>query len=179
MYLAARQSIYSAVLNTEAETTLMFLPSWKKRMTTNPYALLCRKFLHMCKFLGSIPSKQFQYADVLCWNNVQTPIPKHTWDMQIITIWNTKGRKCLNACNKNWLKELAKEIPEAKWDINYIHNDPYPSALSIEKTPGLIEVRKLPSDLLYQTPQCPKVKQVPWTHLRALMKRFNTAPAQT
>ena len=73
--------------------------------------------------------------------------------MCLIAIWNTKGRKCLNACNKNWLKELAKEIPEAKWDINYIHNDPYPSALSIEKTPGLIEVRKLPSDHPHQTPQ--------------------------
>jgi hypothetical protein len=26
--------------------------------------------------------------------------------MHIIAIWNTKGRNCLNACNKNWLKEL-------------------------------------------------------------------------
>jgi hypothetical protein len=24
---------------------------------------------------------------------------------------------------KNWLKELAKEILKAKWEINYIHND--------------------------------------------------------
>jgi hypothetical protein len=30
---------------------------------------------------------------------------------------NTKGNVCLNAHNKNWLKELAKEIPEAKWEI--------------------------------------------------------------
>jgi len=36
-----------------------------------------------------------------------------------IAIWNAKGRLCLNAHNKNWLKELAKEIPETnpKWEI--------------------------------------------------------------
>jgi len=37
--------------------------------------------------------------------------------LQIIAIWNTKGRVCLNANNKDWLKELAKEIPEATWEI--------------------------------------------------------------
>jgi hypothetical protein len=34
--------------------------------------------------------------------------------MHTIAIWNTEGSNCLNACNKNWLKELVKEIPEAK-----------------------------------------------------------------
>jgi len=37
------------------------------------------------------------------------PLPKHIWEMHIIAVWNTKGRNCLNACNKNWLKELAKK----------------------------------------------------------------------
>jgi hypothetical protein len=32
-------------------------------------------------------------------------------------MWNTKGRVCLIAHNKNWIKEIAKEIPEAKWEI--------------------------------------------------------------
>jgi hypothetical protein len=32
-------------------------------------------------------------------------------------MWNAKGRVCLNAHNKNWLKELANEIPEAKWEF--------------------------------------------------------------
>ena len=36
------------------------------------------------------------------------------------------------------------------------HNDPYPSALSTEKTPGLNKVKKLPSDNLRQTPQDPR-----------------------
>jgi len=79
-------------------------------MTTSPYTVLYRKFPHICKLLGSIPSHQLQYAEVPFWNNMQTPLPKHTWDMHIITIWNTEGRNCLNACNKNCLKELAKEI---------------------------------------------------------------------
>jgi hypothetical protein len=64
----------------------MFLPSWNKRMTTNSYASLHRRSLHICKFLGSIPSDQLQYAEVPFWNNIQTPLPKHTWDMHIIAI---------------------------------------------------------------------------------------------
>jgi hypothetical protein len=72
----------------------------------------------------------------------------------IIAIWNTEGRNCLNACNRNWLKDLAKEIPEAKWEIICTHNYPYPSAIiSTEETPGLNERRKLPNDLLCQIPQ--------------------------
>jgi hypothetical protein len=50
-------------------------------------------------------------------------------------------------------KEHAKQIPEAKWEINCIHNNPYPSALCNENTPGLIKVSKLSSDHLHQTPQ--------------------------
>jgi hypothetical protein len=69
--------------------------------------------------------------------------PKHTWEVHIIAIWNTEGRNCINACDKNWLKDLAKEILEAKWEINCIHNYPCPSALSTEETPGLNKVRKL------------------------------------
>jgi hypothetical protein len=157
MYLATRHAIYSASLSTEATATFMFLPSWNKRMTPNPHTSLNRRFPRICKFLGSIPSDQLQYAEIPLWNNIQTPLPKHTWEMHIIAIWITKGRSYLNACNKNWLKELAKQNPEAKWEINYIH-DPYPSALSTEKTPGLNKLRKLPSNHLHQTPQGPQNK---------------------
>ena len=81
---------------------------------------------HICHFLGFIPSDPLQNAEIPFWNNIQAPFPRHNWDMHIITMWNTKGRNCLNACNRNWFKYLAKEIPEAKWEINYIHNDPNP-----------------------------------------------------
>jgi hypothetical protein len=49
--------------------------------------------------------------------NIQIPLSKHSWELKIIAIWNTKGRVCLNAHNKDRLKEVAKEIHEAKWDI--------------------------------------------------------------
>ena len=118
MLLATRHAIYSAAVSTEETATFMLLPSWNKDMTTNPYASLCRKYPHMCKFLlGTIPSDQLQYAKVPFWNNIQIPLSKHSWGLQIIAIWNTKGRVCLNAHNKDWLKELAKEIHEGKWEI--------------------------------------------------------------
>jgi hypothetical protein len=55
-------------------------------------------------------------------SNIQTPLPKHTWDVHIVAIWNTRGRNCTNAYNKTWwLKYLAKDIPEAKWK-NQLHS---------------------------------------------------------
>jgi hypothetical protein len=117
MLLATRHAIYSAAVSTEETAIFMLLPSWNKKMTTNPYASLCRKYPHMCKLLGTIPSDQLQYAKVPFWNNIQIPLSKHSWELNIIAIWNTKGRVCRNAHNKYWLKELAKEIPEAKWEI--------------------------------------------------------------
>jgi hypothetical protein len=95
-----------------------------------------------------------QYAEIPFWKNIQTPLPKQTCKMHIIAIWSTKGRYCLNACNKNWLKELAKEISDAKWKINYIHTTPTP--LQLMRLLALI--KKLPSDHLHQTPQGPQDK---------------------
>jgi hypothetical protein len=69
--------------------------------------------------LSSIPSDQLQYAEILLWNNIQTP--------------------------------------EAKWKINCIHNDPYPSALSTEDTPGLIKISKLLSDHLIKPHKASKI----------------------
>ena len=61
-----------------------------------------------------------------------------------------------SACNKNWLKYLAKEIPEAKWEIKYIHNDPYPSALTTEKTPGHNKVRNYSTTTFVNPTRPPK-----------------------
>ena len=96
MYLATGHAIYSAALSTEATATLMFLPSWNKRMTTIPYSSLYRRFPHLCKFLGSIPSDQLQYAEVPFWNNIQTPLPKHTWEVHVIAICNNLLPETLN-----------------------------------------------------------------------------------
>jgi hypothetical protein len=130
MLLATRDDICSAAVSTEETATFMLLLFWNRKMTTNPYAsLICRKYPHMCKFLGTIPSDQLQYVKVPFWNNIQISLSKHSWELKIIAIWNTKGRVCLNAHNKDWLKELAKDIPEAKWEIQNIHNHPYQTAL--------------------------------------------------
>jgi hypothetical protein len=53
MLLATRHAIYSAAVSTEKTATFMLLPSWNKNITTNPYASLCHKYPHMCKFLGT------------------------------------------------------------------------------------------------------------------------------
>jgi len=152
MLLATRHAIYSAAVSTEETATFMLLPSWNKNMTTNPYASLCRKYPHMCKLLGTIPSDQLKYAKLPFWKNIQIPLSEHSWEFKIIAIWNTKGRVCLNAQNKDWLRELAKEIPEAKWEIENIHNHPYQPALGSRQHSGLNKFIKLPND----HPQAPE-----------------------
>jgi hypothetical protein len=109
MLLATRHAIYSAAVSTEQTATFMLLPSWNKKMTTNPCASLCRKYPHICKFLGTIPLDQLQYAKVPFWNNIHIPLSKHSWELQIIAIWNTKVRVCLNAHSKDRLKNLPKK----------------------------------------------------------------------
>jgi hypothetical protein len=80
MLLATRHAIYSAAaVSTEETATIMLLPSWNKNMTTNPYASLCRKYPHICKFLSTIPSNQLQYAKVPFWNNIKIPLSEHSW----------------------------------------------------------------------------------------------------
>jgi len=157
MLLATRYAIYSVAVSTEETATFMLLlPFWNKKTTTNPYASLCRKYPHMCKFLGTIPSDQLQNANVPFWNNIQIPLSKHTWELNIIALWNTKVRVCLIAHNKDWLKELAKEIPEAKWEIQNIHNHPYQTALGSGQHSGLNKFNKLPNDHP-QAPECPEL----------------------
>jgi hypothetical protein len=51
--------------------------------------------------------------------------------------------QCLNAYNKVWLEELAKQILEAEWE-----NDPYPSALANETSSGLSKISELHSNHL-------------------------------
>jgi hypothetical protein len=117
MYLATRHAIDSAALSTEATATFMFLPSWNKRMTANLYASLYRAYANSWAPHHQTNSNMQKYPSGTIYRR---PFP------------NTLGRctslpcrNCLNACNKNWLKELAKKLPEAKWEINCIHNEPY------------------------------------------------------
>jgi hypothetical protein len=72
--------------------------------------------------------------------------PNTLWELKIIAKWNTKGRVCLYAHNKDWLKELAKVISEAKWEIQNIHNHPYQTALGSGQHSGLSKFNKLPND---------------------------------
>jgi len=101
---------------------------------------------HIYKLLGTIPSNQLQYEKMPFWNNMQIPLFKHSWELKIISTWNTKGRVCINAHNEDWLREFSKEIPEAKWEIQNIHNHPYQTALGSGQHSRLNKINKLPND---------------------------------
>jgi hypothetical protein len=63
-----------------------------------------------------------------------------------ITGLSTQRTKCLPQTLCDWLKELAKEIPEAKWEIQNIHYHPYQTALGSGQHSGLNKINKLPND---------------------------------
>ena len=71
-------------------------------------------------------------------NNIQIPLSKHSWDLKIIAIWNTKVRVCLNA-QQRLAKRTSKRIPEAKWEIQNMHNRPYQTALGSGQHSGLAQ----------------------------------------
>ena len=53
----------------------------------------------------------------------------------------------LPQCSQQRLaKELAKEIPEAKWEVENIRNHPYQTALGSGQHSGLNRYNKLPND---------------------------------
>jgi hypothetical protein len=94
---------------------------------------------------------------VICYDNPILP-QMYTAAATVACIYNVDG-KCSWAC-----------LPWA-----YITTLTLLLPLSNEETPGLDEVRKLFSDHLHHPP--PRLNK--WTDLRALMKRPNTALAQT
>ena len=151
----------------------MFLPSWNKRMTTNSYASLHRRSLHICKFLGSIPSDQLQYAEVPFWNNIQTPLPKHTWDMHIIAIVygilkaETASMLVTKTDKKNLRKKFLRQSGKSIASIT----TPTPLPLVMEKTQALIKYGSFLETTFIK--QDPNIKQVPWTDLTALTKQPN------
>eukprot|EP00983_Pelagomonas_calceolata_P045269 1139642-Pelagomonas_calceolata.AAC.2 len=80
-----RHAIYSAILNTEATVTFMFMPASGNLMITNPDSKILNAYPHLCCKLG-MTSK----------------------------VWNTTARVHLDNQSPTWLQGLAKDIPEAK-----------------------------------------------------------------
>eukprot|EP00983_Pelagomonas_calceolata_P068712 1150048-Pelagomonas_calceolata.AAC.1 len=58
MATALRHATYSAILNTEATATFMFLPASANLMVTNSYPKLLTAYPHLCCKLGIIPENE-------------------------------------------------------------------------------------------------------------------------
>eukprot|EP00983_Pelagomonas_calceolata_P048479 1141059-Pelagomonas_calceolata.AAC.2 len=110
MTQALCHAIYSAILNTEATATFMFLPVWGQRMITNPYSKLITAYPHLCCELGAIARTNLCYNHLQSSINQETRLTRHTWDLQIITVWNTAGKIHLNHHKPTWLQGLASAV---------------------------------------------------------------------
>ena len=146
MHRTLRHAIYSAIVNTEETATFMFLPCWGRQMSTNPYSKLLNAYPHLCCTLGTLPSPNLTYADPSFWVSKESLLPHHTWSMQIIAVWNTAARLCLNNHNPTWISDLARDIPEARWKHRNISNDPVLNARNPSMETGFKKFEKLPFD---------------------------------
>eukprot|EP00983_Pelagomonas_calceolata_P025077 788619-Pelagomonas_calceolata.AAC.1 len=117
MTSALRHAIYSAILNTEATATFVFLPE----------------------------SDTLTYDNPQSWTSQEIALIQHAWDLQIIALWNTTARIHLNNQNPTWLQDLAKDDPEAKWFVKNGRNDPFQNARHTVM-PGIGKCEKLPLD---------------------------------
>eukprot|EP00983_Pelagomonas_calceolata_P030553 958528-Pelagomonas_calceolata.AAC.1 len=66
-HLTLKHATYSAILQTVATTTFMFLPSWGGPMSTNPCSKFLNAYPHLCCTLGTIPSTALNYATPHFW----------------------------------------------------------------------------------------------------------------
>eukprot|EP00983_Pelagomonas_calceolata_P122489 1160913-Pelagomonas_calceolata.AAC.9 len=122
MYLTLNHAIYSAIEQTDG--TFMFLPSWGGPMSTTSYSKLLNAYPHLCCTFGIIPSATLNYASLLFWISKGIMLPRHSWSLQIVAVWNTAARICFNENNPAWLTKLARDSPETRWRITTISNDP-------------------------------------------------------
>eukprot|EP00983_Pelagomonas_calceolata_P017667 555444-Pelagomonas_calceolata.AAC.1 len=73
-------------------------------------------------------------------------LPRHSWSLQIIAVWNTAARIRLNEKNPTWLTDLVQQIPEARWWKTTISNDPVLNHKHPGIETGFKTFEKLPSD---------------------------------
>ena len=62
MYRTLKHAISSAMQQSHATATFMFLPSWGGPMSTNPYSKLLNAYPHFRRTLGTIPSTRLNYV---------------------------------------------------------------------------------------------------------------------
>ena len=128
-----RHAIYSAIYNAEATATFMFLPVWGKQMIMNPYSKLISAFPHICYEIGTIPRTNLVYNAPQSCPNQETPLPQHSWDIQIIAVWNPAARIHLNHHNPAWLQNLASDIskymPKANLKLRSVSNHTMPPSI--------------------------------------------------
>jgi len=144
-----RHAIYSAIHNTEATATFMFLPVWGKHMITNPYSKLISAFPHICYEIGTIPKTNLVYKAPQSCPNQEIPLPQHSWDIQIIAVWNPAARIHLNNQNPAWLQNLANDIskymPKANWKLRNVSSHDTLNAMHVVM-PGFEKFKRLPTD---------------------------------
>eukprot|EP00983_Pelagomonas_calceolata_P014572 463195-Pelagomonas_calceolata.AAC.1 len=84
--LTLKHAIYSAILQTDATATFVFLPSWGGPMSTNPYSKLLDAYPHLCCTLGTISSTAFNYATPQFWVSKEFTLPCQSWSLQIFAV---------------------------------------------------------------------------------------------
>eukprot|EP00983_Pelagomonas_calceolata_P027326 858248-Pelagomonas_calceolata.AAC.1 len=95
--------------------------------------------------LGIIPKGKLTYDNPQSWPSQEIALPQRNWDLQIIAVWNTAARVRLNNQSPTWLQGLAKDVPEAKWFVKNVRNDPIRDARHAVM-PGIGKCEKLPLD---------------------------------
>eukprot|EP00983_Pelagomonas_calceolata_P049099 1141340-Pelagomonas_calceolata.AAC.2 len=99
MNLTLEHAIWSAVLQTDATATSMFPPSWGGLMSNNLNSKLLIAYPHLCCTLRTIPLKTLNYATTPLLDKQRNHVPRHSWSLQIIAVWNPAARIRLDENN--------------------------------------------------------------------------------
>eukprot|EP00983_Pelagomonas_calceolata_P020747 651845-Pelagomonas_calceolata.AAC.1 len=107
-----RDTLFSAYHNSfsskfsEATATFMFLPIWGKQMVTNPFSKLITAY--PISVVNLEQSHILTSATMIhSLASTRKYLSQHTWDLQIVAVWNASARIHLNNHNPAWLQGLA------------------------------------------------------------------------
>ncbi len=115
MYASVRHALHSALAPTAPPTaTFLILPSWQAN-SSNGYMTLCNAHPASCAILGTIPASKIEYTAPPFWINAPLELPKPSWSLHIVAVWNEAAQVELSATNPDWLDRLISDIPSATW----------------------------------------------------------------
>ena len=105
-----RDIVFGAIKTMHLPPSLQVSQSATQCMMTQSKMLKCVQHSLRSAMCSELPTATFLYLSN--WDS------NHTWNMDIIAVWNKEAKHCLTDGSPNWQQTLQRGNPEAVWEKN-------------------------------------------------------------